>query len=239
MKLLDLTLDSPAANVALDEALLESAEQRISSDDVLRLWEANQPFVVIGRSSIVANEVNVEFCNRHGIPIIRRSSGGAAIVTGPGCLMYAVVLNVERWPQMEMIDAAHRSVLSRLSGALHSIGISAHPQGTSDLAIGDRKISGNSLRRKRHWILYHGTLLYGLSGALIEQCLNLAPRQPEYRRGRSHADFVSTISASPRDLKAALISAWKAESPLTAWPATMTKQLLQERYEQPEWNFAR
>ncbi len=239
MKLLDLTLESPFANVALDEALLDSAEQSADSDDVLRLWEPASPFVVIGRSSIVAQEVQLDFCKRNSIPIVRRASGGAAIVTGPGCLMYALVLSIARWPELEMLDTAHRMILQRNASALQKIGIDAQMQGTSDLAIGDRKFSGNSMRRKRDWILYHGTLLYGLSGSLIQQCLNHAPRQPEYRQARTHSDFVATISASASDLKHALLNAWAASDSLQAWPADLTQRLFAERYRLDSWNLAR
>ena len=239
MKLLDLTLESAYANVALDEALLESAEQSGSADDVLRLWEPSSTAVVIGRSSIVAHEVQLDYCQQNKIPIVRRPSGGAAIVTGPGCLMYAVILSITRWPELTMLDAAHRMILQRNAAALQSVGIGAYRHGTSDLVVGNRKISGNSMRRKRDWVLYHGTFLYGLSAELIERCLRLAPRQPEYRRGRSHAEFVANVSVGASDLKNALIATWKADESLVTWPAEQTDRLLAERYLLDTWHFGR
>lgn len=239
MKLLDLTLDSAYANVALDEALLEFAEQSAAGDDVLRLWEPAGPMVVIGRSSIVADEVNLDHCREHSIPIVRRASGGAAIVSGPGCLMYAVVLSIGRWPALEMLDTAHRMILERNAAALRSIGVEATLRGTSDLAIGDRKISGNSMRRKREWVLYHGTLLYGLEAGLIQNCLNLAPRQPAYRQGRSHQSFVTSIAATGQELKNALSRQWNAKEIQKRWPEDLTAKLVTERYRLDSWNFAR
>ena len=50
MKLLELTLPTPAENLALDEALLDAAEAGELPDEVLRLWEPSQPLVVVGRS---------------------------------------------------------------------------------------------------------------------------------------------------------------------------------------------
>ena len=60
MKLLKLTLESAVASIALDEALLESAELNDGSAEVLRLWEPRVPAVVVGRSSPVEKEVNLE-----------------------------------------------------------------------------------------------------------------------------------------------------------------------------------
>ena len=100
MDLLDLTLPTPAENLALDEALLDEAEGAVQSRETLRLWEPGDPMVVVGRSSKIADEVRVEVCHARGIPILRRSSGGSAIVAGPGCLMYALVLNLEERPAL-------------------------------------------------------------------------------------------------------------------------------------------
>jgi lipoate-protein ligase A len=239
MQLLDLTLDSPAENVAMDEALLEMCEGFTDRGDVLRLWEPAKPLVVVGRSSVVVDEVELPYCRAHDLPVVRRCSGGAAIVTGPGCLMYALILQIARWPQLEMLDTAHQLVLHRMARALRSLGIDARMRGTSDLAVEDRKISGNSMRKTRDWVLYHGTMLYGLSSELIQSCLRDAPRQPAYRAGRDHADFVMNIDGQPDALRRAIAIAWNADKPLDDWPAARTKQLVSEKYGTDRWNLGR
>ena len=137
MLLLEFTLDSPAANLALDEALLLEAEEGAGPYEVLRIWEPQQTFVVVGSSSKVAGEVNVPSCRSEGVPVLRRPSGGAAILTGPGCLMYAVVLSYDSHPHLRAVDLAHRHVLGRLAASIgrHIDGV--HEAGTSDLAIFD------------------------------------------------------------------------------------------------------
>jgi lipoate-protein ligase A len=237
MKLLDLTLDSPAQNIALDEALVEEAEAAGSMWELLRLWEPQQPMVVIGRSSKVNVEVRRSECDRQGVPIFRRCSGGAAIVTGPGCFMYALVLSYERRPHLRMIENAHRFVLGQIVAALNQIGQPATFQGTSDLTIGMRKFSGNSLRCKRSHLLYHGTILYDFPLDLIGQCLGTPPRQPDYREGRDHDQFVTNVKVSASDLRDALREVWQASDPVHDWPKTTTHKLVDEKYKLDEWNF--
>ena len=79
MRLLDLTLPDPAANLALDEALLLAAEE--GGAEVLRLWELPTLAVIVGSGGSVAIDVNVEACAADRVPILRRASGGG----GPGC----------------------------------------------------------------------------------------------------------------------------------------------------------
>ena len=244
MLLLDLSLPSAEANLALDEALLEQAEASGRPRECLRLWEPAAPVVVIGRSSLLEQEANEAACRQRCVPILRRTSGGAAIVAAPGCLMYAVVLSLQRRPQLRAIDEAHRFVLGKLVEALRPLAPAVALRGTSDLALGDlalgdRKFSGNSLRVKREHLLYHGTLLYDFPLELIETCLASPPRQPEYRAGRSHRDFVANLSLDAASLRRALVAAWGANEPVPDWPRGLVEQLVAEKYSRREWNYRR
>lgn len=236
MLLLDISLESAAANLALDEALLEEAEFRDEPLDVLRLWEFTAPVVVLGRGSRVKDEVRVDSCHDQHIPILRRSSGGASIVAGPGCLMYSVVLSYERRPQLRMIERAHRFVLGRVLAAVQTLLPEASQQGTSDLALSAYKFSGNSLRCRRTHLLYHGTLLYDFPLELIQRYLKMPPRQPEYRDGRQHQQFVRNLPVPATKLRRALVDQWQIDADFVDWPRERTEQLVAEKYSQDSWN---
>lgn len=241
MHRLDLTLATPAENVALDEALLDWAEDGDPAREVLRIWESPEPLVVVGRSSRVGQEVDAAACRARGIPILRRSSGGAAILAGPGCLMYAVVLSYARRPELRDIRRAHHHVLDRMAEALRpriAPAFDVAHAGTSDLVIkqGARKFSGNSLRARRTHLLYHGTLLYNFDVPLIEACLTLPPRQPDYRAARTHADFVTNLPLVRSTLVEAVAAAWPTSGTLHNWPRERVAQLVAERFGRDEWN---
>src|ERR1035441_6566637 len=87
VKCLDLTLPTPAANLACDEALLDACEEQ-GGGEVLRFWEPRDYFVVVGVSNHVAREVNRPACQRENLGVYRRCSGGGAVLQGPGCLNY-------------------------------------------------------------------------------------------------------------------------------------------------------
>jgi lipoate-protein ligase A len=193
MWLLERTQTSSAENIALDEALLLQAESRGDDAEVLRLWESAAPIVVVGRASKVSEEVDVAGCRRDGIAIYRRSSGGSAVVAAPGSLMYAAVLGYRRRPELRAIDQAHEYVLGQMAAALGGYVPGLMRAGISDLAVDGRKVSGNSLRCRRDFLLYHGTLLYDMSLDLMERYLKMPPRQPEYRVGREHQSFVANL----------------------------------------------
>jgi lipoate-protein ligase A len=239
MKRLDLTLPSPAENLALDEALLDAAEAGEIDGDVLRLWESPEPIVILGRSSRAAAEVHVEACAAAGVPVLRRASGGAAVVAGPGCLMYAVILRYAGREHLRLIDQAHRYVLGVLRAGLQRILPGVEHQGTSDLALDHQKFSGNAVRCKRDHLLYHGTLLYAFPLDLMGRLLRMPPRQPEYRGGREHAQFVTNVPLSAALLRETAASAFGAEERLDDWPRERMQQLVGVRYGRRSWNFER
>jgi lipoate-protein ligase A len=239
MRYLDLTLPTPEANLALDEALLEAAETTGQPNEVLRVWEPDSTAVIVGRSSQLADEVELAACRDAGVPVLRRTSGGAAVVIGPGCLMYALVLSYEKRPVLRAVDQAHRVVLGRIASTLRPLIGEICCRGTSDLALGLHKCSGNSVRCKRTHLLYHGTLLYDFPASTIEALLKMPPRQPEYRDGRSHGRFVVNLPLEPEALRRALREAWGVERPLDSWPEQETSRLITERYGRSDWNRSR
>jgi lipoate-protein ligase A len=240
-----VTLPSAAENVALDEALLDAAEEGGGADELLRIWESPNPLIVAGRSTRISTEINEAQCETKGIPILRRSSGGAAIVAGPGCLMYAVVISHKKRSELLDITRAHQFVMTRIVDSIEPLVArlgQVQIAGSSDLVFDDgraapRKFSGNSLRVKRSHFLYHGTILYDFDLPLISSCLLLPPRQPGYRMRRAHLDFVVNLPVDRQELVDALIAAWPTTGELKSVPLTRVKELVASRFGQRAWNF--
>ena len=240
MRLLNLTLATPELNLALDEALLLED----NASDTLRFWESPDHYVVLGRSSPHAEEVDLQACQQTDAPVLRRVSGGATIVTGPGCLMYAVTLDLSTRPELGDLTKAHHYVLARLAEGLRAIDPTVDDSGTSDLTLRRDgallKFSGNSLRKARGRLLYHGTLLYDFDLPLIARLLRTAPRQPDYREQRDHSAFVANLNTTRDDLIACLASQWNAV-PAAASESVLAvaERLAEEKYTLPEWNESR
>lgn len=230
---LDLTLPSLAENLALDEALLLHAE--MGGPEGLRLWHWPHHGVVLGAGGRLADEVDEAACKADGVPILRRSTGGGTVLLGPGCLLFSLVLRFGRDPALSDLHASYRFILGRVQHALEPLAGPISLQGTSDLALAERKFSGNAQQRKRTHLLHHGTLLCGFDFAPLARYLKPPPRQPEYRRGRSHADFLINLPASANAIMEALRAAWPVDSDALPWPADAVKRLTEEKYARAEW----
>lgn len=239
MHFFDRCLPTTAENLAVEEAWLDMAEEGLIQTEILRVWTTKTPFVVIGRGSQVSREVNLLATEARGLPVFRRMSGGAAVVTGPGCLMYALLLSYQLRPQLRLLDQAHRTVMETMLEGLKPLEDRITWDGTCDLVVDARKVSGNSLRCRRDWLVYHGTILLDMDLALIDQFLLHPPREPEYRQKRSHSDFVANLGLSVDSVTASLCRAWGAQPGEVPIPSDRIELLVRDRYQNRSWNFQR
>ncbi len=236
MKYLELTRPTPAENLALDEALLEAGEAG-AGPPVLRFWESERPFVVLGYANRAAREADLEACERAGLPVLRRASGGGAVLQGPGCLNYTLVCRVNDAPAFASITQTNVFILTRHQRALQTLtGQPVRRNGDTDLTIRERKFSGNAQRRKQRALLFHGTFLLHFDLAAAERLLPLPSRQPHYRANRSHADFLMNLELPAAAVKTALRDVWEAQEELRAPPLDRMEALVREKYSQSAWN---
>lgn len=234
MDLLDLTLPSLAENLALDETLLLAAESG-DGGEILRFWDWPAPAIVLGSGGRIAEDVDEAACSADAVPILRRASGGGTVLLGRSCLIYTLVLSYERDPDLADIRRSYRFILGRIARALATNVGPIEQAGISDLVLGGRKFSGTAQQRKRSYLLHHGTLLYDMDLSLIPRYLREPLRQPEYRAGRPHVAFVTNLPLTRDEIQQRLRHIWGAERTRTTWPEADVKQLVVEKYTNPQW----
>lgn len=236
MKHLDLTLPTPAENLACDEALIDLCEEG-GEEEILRFWEPTEPFVVVGYANQAALEVNLEACQTAGLKVFRRCSGGGTVVQGGGCLNYSVILRIQENGPLQSIAGTNHYILGRQQAALEPlVQAKIQIQGHTDLAIRNLKFSGNAQRRKRKYLLFHGTFLLHFDIPLIEKVLRMPSKQPDYRRDRPHTEFLTNLNQPAEAVKSVLKTIWRAEGPFAAVPLEKIDELARQKYSTDDWN---
>ncbi len=234
---------TPQEMLAWDDAFLDAAEQGDGTEQ-LWFWESSQPFVVVGYGQSLDREVNLDACSLAGIPVFRRCSGGGAVVQGPGCLCYGLILRIDASGPNATIASTNAHVMERHREAIASLVTETVViRGHTDLAIqtpeGELKFSGNAQRRRRSFLLFHGTLLLDFDLSLIEHCLRFPSLAPEYRAGRSHGSFVVNLRIPSARIIQAICNAWGATQVASNRPLDAMKSMLNARYSNPDWHSKR
>lgn len=239
MKILDHTFETPQENLSCDEALLDRCEEE-NGEEVLRFWEARAYFAVLGFSNAWKEELHASSAERTPCPVLRRASGGGTVLQGPGCLSYSLILRIRPEGPLTGVLSANRHIMEIQREALEKLlKEPVQIRGSTDLTLGDLKFSGNSQRRKRKALLFHGTFLLDFDLGKIEECLRLPQKRPAYRQDRPHRAFLTNLGVSSGKVKKALSAAWGAEKDPASVPTKMVLELAKEKYSDPAWNFRR
>src|SRR5277367_6447785 len=109
--------------------------------------------------------------------------------------------------------------------------------GHTDLALDGLKFSGNSQRRKKNFLLFHGTFLLNFDLALVGEFLRMPSKQPDYRQSRSHGEFLTNLNLPAEKVKAALKKSWNAIEELKDFPKSKIQKFAMQKYSTNEWNF--
>lgn len=161
--------------------------------------------VVIGRGGHQELELDTAAISADRVPLYRRRGGGCAVVLDPGNAVVSLTLPL---PGIGGITSAFAAISAFLAGALERLEIHGVKQlGVSDLVLGDRKIGGSCIYRTRGLLYYSTTLLVNPDLDLVDRYLPHPPREPAYRRGRPHREFMGSLAGA---------TSWTSVSELSA-----------------------
>jgi lipoate-protein ligase A len=163
-------LDTPlgaGGQMAADLRLLD--EVGAGAMPALRLYRWDPPALSLGRFQAEA-DVDVDACVRHGVEIVRRPTGGRALLHG-GDLTYAVAMPLP--DHAPSVDARYRMLAAALIEGLSRVGVEASiachegpvgpvcftAQRGADLRVGGRKLCGSAQVQRGAALLQHGSIL--------------------------------------------------------------------------------
>jgi lipoate-protein ligase A len=237
MTCLDLTCSSIAEDLALDEALLIEADAG-RGQPTLRFWEPAGFAVVLGASSRLRADVRLDLCKADGVPILRRTSGGGTVVVGPGTLNVTVILPESAAPGLSTVPGAQSHVLDWIARSIRTVCPAVGVDGRGDLVIEARKCGGSAQRRLRHWFMVHCSILYDFPIERIVRYLTIPSRQPEYRQGRDHREFLRNLGLPRNILTDAIRGDCLPASPPRlgqSMPRGAVEALLSEKFANQAW----
>lgn len=144
--------------MAVDEAILNHVGKGFVSPTI-RLYSWKKPAVAIGYFQKIKEVVYVDECEKDGIEIFRRVTGGGAVYKDPeGEVNYSAVLRETSVP--DNISESFKRICLPIMLGLKKLGMETEFSGTNDILLNGKKISGNAQTRQEGAVLQHGTILY-------------------------------------------------------------------------------
>lgn len=222
-------------NMALDEVLLNN----LGDMPTLRIYGWSPPAVSIGYFQSMDAEVNVEECRRLGIDVIRRITGGGAVLHDSE-LTYSFL--TKKYPQN--ILESYELICGAVIDAIDSLGFVAGFSPLNDITINGRKVSGNAQTRKKNTLLQHGTILLNVD---VEKMFSVLKIPSEKIRDKMISEAKQRVTSLEKSFGEVASSLKKGFSRnfhadlfvdrLSDEEKIATEKLAKEKYSTRQWNW--
>ncbi len=239
-------------NMAIDEAILNARIAR-QVPNTLRLYRWDPSTATIGQNQSLHDEVDVAVAQKSGIDVVRRISGGGAVLHDRDReITYSVIVTESdfraQFGSLKNVEVFHK-ITEGIVKALDKFSIQPD-QGIIHcpaIFIQGKKVSGNAQARRKGVILQHGTILLDVDAELMYSILKTPQGVPKARMVRSVRAKVTGIqqyipnfdvTRLGKFLKEGFEEAFGitlAEGQLTPWEVEETDRLVRERYSNAAW----
>ena len=250
--------------MAVDEAVFRVGISR-KAPSTLRFYGWRVPALSIGCFQDYEKEVDVEACRKFGVEVVRRPTGGKAVLHEQE-LTYAVIAGADSPLFPSDILTTYRVISGCIADGLAEIGIRAEmeavgrraPEGALrsscfsspsryELLVGGRKICGSAQMRSRGVFLQHGSLLTAFDP--LRTCAVMLP----HREGEMDADLLRHAITSVGEQGGAAVGDASLcrvlrggfertlgvrfqEGPLTPEEEDLKGELMMNKYGSGNWN---
>jgi lipoate-protein ligase A len=262
-RLLRHGLATGAANMAADEAIARAVAERLAPP-TLRFYAWEPPCVSLGRHQPIA-AVNAARCGQLGYDIVRRPTGGRAILHTDE-LTYSIAARQDDPLMGGLVMDVYLRLAAGLVDGLQRLGVDAMAApGTSragpdvsaacfevpsayEIVAGGRKLLGSAQSRRAGYVLQHGSLpLRGDLARLIDCLVLSSPDERERLRNSltRHATTLERAAGRPvgfDEASEALAAGFQdalgivfVEDDLTEVEQTWALELTQEKFGHPDW----
>ncbi|MBE0426141.1 MAG: lipoate--protein ligase family protein [Nitrospirae bacterium] len=182
-RFIDSGICGAAYNMAIDEAIAVSVRKEIMPP-TLRIYGWDTLAVSIGYFQ-KSGEIDVEYCSGKNIPIVRRATGGRAILHGEG-VTYSFSVKTISGPFSKGLIDSYKKISTALISSLSKIGLSAeiamnrkNPRSLQaidrkinplcfnsvsycEITVNDTKIIGSAQKRWTDGLLQQGTIPFSV-----------------------------------------------------------------------------
>ena len=176
-----------ATHVALDQVIADDVRAG-RRNPTFRIWEWDDPAVVIGSFQSVRNEVDPDNAAKYGFGVVRRISGGGAMFMPPGtCITYSLTVPGSLTEGLSF-EQSYAFLDAWVLDALAAVGVRARYLPLNDIASDKGKIGGAAQRRfVDGTVLHHVTSAYAMDMGLLAHVLRLG-REPISKKGTASAN---------------------------------------------------
>jgi len=248
LRVIEFEFGDAPFNMALDEAIMRAVGAG-KSPPTLRLYGWDPPAVSIGYFQEIREEVDLEFCHEKGIQVVRRLSGGGAVLHTQKELTYSFSVEASDPSVPQDIQGSYLKICAPIISALREVGVPASFRPVNDIEVRGRKISGSAQTRRFGAILQHGTILLGMDYSLLPALKVRAEKLTE-KGAKDIAGRITTVAeiigreVGHEEFSKIIVKKFEDHFNAVAECSVLSEDeciapMLEERYRSVDWTFRR
>ncbi len=190
-RLLDLGFSEPIVAQTFYEAVAESVHRGLSTNTLI-LLQPGSPYACLGYHQDLEKEIDLEFCEETGLPVIRRSQGGGATYLDRDQVFYQIV-SKESAAVPRDVEGMFERLLSVTVETYRRLGVEAEFKPLNDVVVGGRKISGNGAGMNESASILVGNIILDLNYNLMARVLRVPDEKFRDKMAKSMKEWVTTL----------------------------------------------
>ena len=174
-----------------------SYAQKADTPDTIVLATPGTPYMCIGFFQDVVNELDLEYCQKQNLPIIRRETGGGAVYIDDGQLFVQWVFQKSSLPRR--VDQRFQVFVEPLIETYKFFGIDAYYHPINDVHVGGKKIVGTGAGTIGDAEVVTGNFLFDFNYSTMINAINVPNNAFRERVDQNLGQFLTTIQQELKD----------------------------------------
>ena len=162
-----------------------------ATPNTIALVNPDRPYICIGYHQELDKEVDLEYCDARGIPILRREVGGGAVYLDGGQLFVQWIFHRENLPRQ--VEEVYRLFIGPLVETYRALGIEAYHRSLNDILVGERKIGGTGIAAIGQALVVVGSLMFDFDSETMARALKVSSEKMRDKIYESLRDYMTTM----------------------------------------------
>ncbi len=190
IRLLDVGHVSPVRSQTVYHAVAYAMTE--DTPDTIILVSPTDPYVCIGYHQDLEKEVDLGYCQAHGLPVLRREVGGGAVYLDDGQVFTQWVFHRDHLPHA--LEKRFELYVRPLVETYRVLGIDAYHRPINDIHVDGKKIGGTGAAQMGLAEVVVGSLMFTFDKATMARVLKVPSEKMRDKIFESLEQYMTTVS---------------------------------------------
>lgn len=161
------------------------------SPDTITLLSPDRPYICIGYHQELEKEVDLDFCQREGLPVTRREVGGGTVYLDSNQVFTHFIFHRRRVPRS--VEEVYQLFCRPTVEAYQALGVAAYHRPVNDIQVAGRKIGGTGAALIGEAMVMAGSLMFDFNTQMMARAIKVSSEKMRDKILENLQDYMTTL----------------------------------------------